>query len=452
VLLQGHPAAPYPRGPEPPYHAGPVLLILGDSNADAAARVPRFPHEGEDVPVGDLRWSSGGAGVNVATAFARLGGAARLVSRVGGDASADVALAAARRAGVDLSAVQRDPGGVTGACFVVVTKSAERTFFSHRGANAALALPAPAVWEGVRRVHVCGHALLGGAQRETTLAMIAEAGARDLPCSIDLCLPWIESAGPAVLDLFPSFEVVFTNEAELCRLMFGRRVPEPPSADVEDAGRRARERGAAMLVVKRGAAGAMIVTDGIEHVAPFPVEAVDSTAAGDAFVAGFLWAVEQGASPKAAARLACAAGAMKAARAGSAEAVPTREELARFLGARGALDEVALPLLALLSGQTMTPPWKARLDALKLRDLAEIFGTPSPVIGMVHCWPLPGAPGYVGNGIDTIVEHAIRTTRARSPSAGADGIIVENMWDIPFRAGPTSRRRASPRTPSSRAR
>lgn len=82
----------------------------------------------------------------------------------------------------------------------------------------------------------------------------------------------------------------------------------------------------------------------------------------------------------------------------------------------------------------MTPPWKARLDALRLRDLAEIFGTPKPVIGMVHLWPMPGAPGYTGYGVDTIIEHALRDAQALR-EGGADGLIIENMWDIPFRAG-----------------
>ena len=83
----------------------------------------------------------------------------------------------------------------------------------------------------------------------------------------------------------------------------------------------------------------------------------------------------------------------------------------------------------------MPPEWKERLDTLRIRDLAEIFATPRPVLGMVHCWPLPGAPGYTGYGLDTIVEHALKDARALA-SAGVDGLIVENMWDIPFRAGP----------------
>ena len=83
----------------------------------------------------------------------------------------------------------------------------------------------------------------------------------------------------------------------------------------------------------------------------------------------------------------------------------------------------------------MTPPWKQRLDALQIRDLSDVCGASKPIIGMVHCWPLPGAPGYTGYGIDTIIEHALRDAHALA-EGGCDTLIVENMWDVPFRAGP----------------
>jgi uncharacterized protein len=82
----------------------------------------------------------------------------------------------------------------------------------------------------------------------------------------------------------------------------------------------------------------------------------------------------------------------------------------------------------------MTPTWKNRLDGLRLRDLTEIFRTPKPIIGMVHCWPMPGAPGYTGYGVETVVGQALRDAAALA-EGGVDGIIVENMWDVPFRAG-----------------
>jgi membrane complex biogenesis BtpA family protein len=82
----------------------------------------------------------------------------------------------------------------------------------------------------------------------------------------------------------------------------------------------------------------------------------------------------------------------------------------------------------------MTPAWKQRLDALRLPDLQALFKTPRPVIGMVHCWPLPGAPGYNGYGMAQIIDHALRDAYALA-EGGCHGLIVENMWDIPFRAG-----------------
>jgi hypothetical protein len=80
------------------------------------------------------------------------------------------------------------------------------------------------------------------------------------------------------------------------------------------------------------------------------------------------------------------------------------------------------------------PAWKTRLDALTIKDLAEIFGVKKPIVGMVHLWPMPGAPGYTGYGVDAIIEAAIRDARALE-EGGVDGLIIENMWDIPFRAG-----------------
>lgn len=82
----------------------------------------------------------------------------------------------------------------------------------------------------------------------------------------------------------------------------------------------------------------------------------------------------------------------------------------------------------------MAPIWKSRLDALRIADLGAIFSTQKPVIGMVHCWPLPGAPGYSGYGMAEIIEHAVRDATALA-EGGCHGLIVENMWDVPFRAG-----------------
>lgn len=336
------------------------VLVVGDANADLSATLRRFPAEGGDSPVSSLGWCSGGAGVNVAAALALLGGPARLLARVGPDPAADVALRAARAAGVDLAAVQRDEALATGLCFAAVSPSGERTFFSFRGANAALRPPAGrAPLDGVAWLHVCGHALLEGPQRDTALALVREAAARGVPASLDLCLPLIDARRDEVLALLPALDTLFVNEPELAALGpepvatagtagtarkedSGRDtrvgVPRSPSSSVFSVVDRAR------LVVKLGARGSAVGAAERRRVVPaFAVDAVDTTGCGDSFAAAFIHARLRGAAPEACALLGNALGALVATRRGAADALPSRAELRAFIEAR------APELLSLLS-------------------------------------------------------------------------------------------------------
>jgi len=82
----------------------------------------------------------------------------------------------------------------------------------------------------------------------------------------------------------------------------------------------------------------------------------------------------------------------------------------------------------------MSTNWKARLDGLRLKSLKGMFGVEKPIIGMVHLLPLPGAPGYDFYGIEAVIDHALQDAEALV-SGGVDGLIVENMWDLPYYVG-----------------
>lgn len=304
-----------------------IVLVVGDANADLSAPLERFPREGDDAPLGALAWGSGGAGTNVATAIARLGGRARLLARVGVDPAAAVALAAAGAAGVELGAIQRDPTLATGLCFAAVSPGGERTFFSFRGANAALSRPDGDPLRGAGWLHVCGHALLAGSQRATTLGLVAEASRRGLPVSLDLCLPLLR-AGPA-LELAPRADVVFANELELAAL------GEPLELALAALSRH----GARLVAAKLGARGSRLA-GAVNCVVPaFPVAARDTTGCGDAFAAGFIVASLRGAEPEAAARVGNAAGALAATRTGAADVLPTRADVRALLAAHSSEQE-----------------------------------------------------------------------------------------------------------------
>ncbi|HEU4532810.1 MAG TPA: carbohydrate kinase family protein [Polyangiaceae bacterium] len=299
-----------------------LVLVVGDANADLSARLDHFPREGDDGLLAGLAWQSGGAGVNVATALGRLGGRARLAARVGLDPAAEAALAAARGAGVALGLVQRDPTLATGLCFAAVSPGGERTLFSYRGANAALAdLDVEAAFRGAGWLHVCGHALLEGSQRATALALVDEAGRRGLGVSLDLCLPLVRGAPAEARAVAARAAFAFCNERE-------REAAEAAGVAL-DAAR--------VLVEKLGARGARVGRPGRAEVVPaFAVEAIDTTACGDAFVAGFLLATARGATPRGAAAVGNAAGALTATRRGATAALPWRGEVRDLLLGRGA--------------------------------------------------------------------------------------------------------------------
>ncbi|MEM0117993.1 MAG: BtpA/SgcQ family protein [Conexivisphaerales archaeon] len=80
------------------------------------------------------------------------------------------------------------------------------------------------------------------------------------------------------------------------------------------------------------------------------------------------------------------------------------------------------------------PAWARRFYGQRMRSFTEVFRTEKPIIGMVHLMPLPGAPAYNGESMDEIIEYSIRDAKALVEN-GIDGIIVENMWDLPYYVG-----------------
>ncbi len=315
-----------------------TILVLGDANADISAAIPRFPAEGDDSQISALGWGSGGGATNVAAALAQLGAPARLLARVGGDPAAEIALRVARAAGADLTAVQVDDALATGLCFAAVSPGGERTFFSFRGANVSFKFDSEQAvqLDGARWLHISGYALLEGGQRTATLALIDAAGARDIPISLDVCLPQLRAWRGETIALLPRLRILFTNEPELAVLTGKSTMIEQATDRLGGLGDLAIEtllqQGVGTIAVKLGPRGCLIASASTRHHSPaFAINAIDTNGCGDAFVAGYLFAYMHGAAPEQCATLANAIGALKATRLGAAEALPDRATLRAFL-------------------------------------------------------------------------------------------------------------------------
>lgn len=340
------------------------LIVVGDAFVDLSARVPVFPAEGTDAQADRFLWSSGGSASNVAVVLAMLGSRVRLLARVGDDPAAAIALRAASRAGVDLSLVQRDAEEATGLCFVVVSPGGERTFFSARGANRNLALPAEAdaLLAGCGALHLSGYSLLGGTHRETALALVDAATAAGVAVSLDLCLPLVETRREELLSLVPRLSIVFGNALEVAAL-----AGEDPSGSPAPA---LVTLGVPVVVVKAGGEGCLVVgSGGSVAVAGYAVEAVDTTGCGDAFVAGFLHARSRGAALPMCGALGNALGALAATEPGSGDALPALDRVRTFVARTAEAAELAALLPAADGGE---PPGSRRRDTTKDEERDEV--------------------------------------------------------------------------------
>ena len=294
------------------------ICVLGSLNIDMTLFVPHFNAPGETVTGTSLQIFTGGKGGNQAVACARLGAPVKMIGCLGSDANGAMYREALRREGVDASGVETCADVPSGAAFIEVTPEGENRIALAAGANGRLT--PERVRSRESEIAACGLYLT---QLENPLEAIAEglriAHAHGLTAILDPA-----PARPLPDELLALCDIVTPNETEL-RILTGM-----PSDTLEEAAAAARsliERGARLVLNKRGAAGALLVSAGECRVFPgFPVNAVDTTAAGDSFNAGLAVGLAEGLGLEEAIRLANATGALSTTQAGAQPAMPTRAQ------------------------------------------------------------------------------------------------------------------------------
>ena len=271
----------------------PRIVVVGSVNLDLVVRVERLPEPGETVGGGSFARVPGGKGANQAVACARLGADVTLIGAVGRDPFADEALAGLRGAGVTLEL--HESGDPTGVAVIQVDREGETTIAVAPGANATLGTVELPPHEAVLcQLEVPDEAVLTAWEECTGLFCLNAAPARPVAVDADLT-------------------VVNRHELE------------------------ALSRRDGLVALTLGAEGAVLLDDGVEvaRAAPPEVDAVDGTAAGDAFTACMLVSLLEGRPEDEALRRACAAGALAASRFGAQPSLPTTAEVDAILGTAG---------------------------------------------------------------------------------------------------------------------
>ena len=266
----------------------PALTVVGSVNLDLVARCERLPRPGETVTGATFARHPGGKGANQAVAASRLGARVRFVGRVGADAFAEEALATLRAEVAQLEIEQGETP--TGIAIVLVDAEGENSIAVAPGANAAVATPQIDADEAV----LC--------QLEIPAATVVECAARARFFALN--------AAPArrlPADVVTRADLVVVNRFELDALGV---TPQ-------------------LAALTLGAEGAVLLHNGREvaRATPPTVEAVDGTAAGDAYTACLVVSHLEGRPWPVALRRACAAGALAASRPGAQPSLPTAAEV-----------------------------------------------------------------------------------------------------------------------------
>jgi fructokinase len=288
----------------------------------------------------------GGAPANVAVATARLGAEAAFIGRLGDDLFGDFILRALEAVGVDTSAVLRQPPPTrTTLAFVEVGEDGDREFTFYRSVPAADELLSP---EDIKRETLLGSSfvnfgsipLIKDPVRSATQRFAQLAREMGIPVAFDVNLRehlWenVETARTTIDPMLEHSTVVKLSDDELS--------PVLGTEDVEEGAKNLLDRGVFLVLVSMGSDGAFYATRQFSGGMPtFEIEkVVDATGAGDAFLAATLthlsesprWLSDE-ATVREAVRRGTAAGALACTDYGAMRALPTREELERFMAVR----------------------------------------------------------------------------------------------------------------------
>ncbi len=300
--------------------------MVGSISADLTVFTSPLPRPGETVIGERFSMLLGGKGANQALAAVRSGTPTFMVGAVGDDLFRELTLGTLTAEGVDTSAV-RVVAGSTGIAHIRVdTATAQNDIAIVPNANHQLTADdvAAALTAIADRVSVV---LI---QLETPLPLLGRVAEVCRRLGLTLILD-PAPAQPLPDALWDGIGLVTPNELE-AEVLTGRPVDDAESA--EAAGRWFRDRGVETAVITRAQHGATVVTaEGVQHLPAFPVEAVDTTAAGDAFAGALGASLAAGDPLQAAVRRGLAAGALAVTVRGASPSLPTAAAVDAFLTA-----------------------------------------------------------------------------------------------------------------------
>jgi len=307
------------------------VLCVGQLAADILVRpVDRVDFGVDTKRVDGIDIKNGGDCLNVALGLRKLGASVGFAGLIGDDQLGEYLHGVITAAGIDARGLHRTKEARTCSCLVLINSRGDRTFFYYGGANDLFSLSDldMAQLDRTSVVHVGGTYLLPKFDGEGAAKLFSEAQARGKLTSMDVTWDttgrWLAVIEPCFPHL--SFFMPSIREAEQ---IAGTDVPEDVAGFFQAKGVRT-------AVIKLGEKGCY-VKHGTEpgfYSGAWQTDVVDTTGAGDSFVAGFLTGVLKGWDMEGCAAFACAVAAMNIRAVGATAGIPTFDEARQFMSAQ----------------------------------------------------------------------------------------------------------------------
>ena len=304
-----------------------MIIVFGSINLDLVTKTPRLPVAGETLRGYEFFTAAGGKGANQAVAAARLGIPTKLVGRLGDDNFGHQLRRSLQATGVDTEEILVDTEISSGIAVIIVDDAGENQIIFVAGANERLG---EADVERLKKLLPEAALLL--MQLEIPLSVVLSAALAAKQAGV----PVILDPAPVQelpLELYQNVDILTPNQIEAAQLV-GFPVDNQEAA--AQAAKMLRQRGIGTVIVKLGDQGAFCASESESFFVPaFPIQAVDSVAAGDAFNGALAAALTKGLSLRQAVVWGAAAGAITATQAGAQTSLPTLEMFNRFLQEHG---------------------------------------------------------------------------------------------------------------------
>lgn len=299
-----------------------TVVILGVFVADTAYRADRMPVMGETIMGNSFALGPGGKGSNQAVACARMGAATHMISKLGQDDFAKLALDTWDEAGV-IAHVEQVSDSYTGAAHIFIEEST--------GNNAIIIAPGAAALIDAGDIDAQAKLIESADVFVTQLEQPMPAAMRGLEIAHQAGVTTVLNPAPAAKlpdGMLAMCDFVTPNETE-CEALTGIAVVT--EADAAKACDALRDLGVKTPIITMGEQGAYLYGHGmVPAINAGPV--IETTGAGDAFNGGFAAALAEGKSPQEAARYGCATAGLSVTKAGTAPSMPSRAQVEAIVG------------------------------------------------------------------------------------------------------------------------